>query len=568
MAVFVSAIVVAVDVGTVAAVATAVAETGIALNVVGHLTGNQTLEKVGGVMSMAGGVVGLAAGAFSTVAGTEAADDLGGGLADTSTSTASTFNDATNTLTNADGSVVNAGTQLPVANVVDGSVSGSVGGAADAGGLSGAVNGAANAADATPIPNVSDASLTNPSTITQTPLDANGAANGANNALNPTGSTAPSLSGDSTATNLNPTGSSATTASPAGAVNGPGAANPGAASTAPSSVTAPSAGPATSNASATLSANGGNSSFALQNQNTSSMLGENANTTAPGTLIPGQSTPVNPGGDFNDATGTYTSPNGNTVTVVQNAGQVTDAANAGQSGRVKLGGTFNDATGTYTSPTGNTITVGQNAEQVTDAANANQPGILDGITNWVKNNQTLSGQLASGAVQALNSAYAARKNNGAANQLALQRQIQANRSAQVAQRAPSGIISGARSAYEMIVLAFANGDRRALKDLLSSEVYDSFDGAIRAREKAEQKVDTRFVSIDKAELVGAESREKSAQLTVRFVSQMISVTRDKTGTIVDGNPDKVTDITDVWTFARDTTSRDPNWKLVGTGSAH
>ena len=133
---------------------------------------------------------------------------------------------------------------------------------------------------------------------------------------------------------------------------------------------------------------------------------------------------------------------------------------------------------------------------------------------------------------------------------------------------PRHFISGARSAYEMIVLAFANGDRRALKDLLSSEVYDSFEAVIRDREKREQKTETRFVSIDKAELVGAESREKSAQLTVRFVSQMISVTRDKAGTIVDGNPDKVTDITDVWTFARDATSRDPNWKLVGTGSVH
>jgi len=128
-------------------------------------------------------------------------------------------------------------------------------------------------------------------------------------------------------------------------------------------------------------------------------------------------------------------------------------------------------------------------------------------------------------------------------------------------------ITGARSAYEMIVLAFANGDRRALKDLLSSEVYESFDGVIKDREKHEQKTETRFVSIDKAELVGAEARDKAAQLTVRFVSQMISVTRDKTGTIVDGNPDKVADITDVWTFARDTSSRDPNWKLVGTGSA-
>jgi predicted lipid-binding transport protein (Tim44 family) len=132
---------------------------------------------------------------------------------------------------------------------------------------------------------------------------------------------------------------------------------------------------------------------------------------------------------------------------------------------------------------------------------------------------------------------------------------------------PRHFLSGARSAYEMIVLAFANGDRRALKDLLSSEVYESFEAVIKDREKHEQKTETRFVSIDKAELVSADARDRSAQLTVRFVSQMISVTRDKTGTIVDGNPDKVADITDVWTFARDTSSRDPNWKLVGTGSA-
>jgi predicted lipid-binding transport protein (Tim44 family) len=132
---------------------------------------------------------------------------------------------------------------------------------------------------------------------------------------------------------------------------------------------------------------------------------------------------------------------------------------------------------------------------------------------------------------------------------------------------PRHFLSGARSAYEMIVLAFANGDRRALKDLLSSEVYESFETVIRDREKHDQKTETRFVSIDKAELVSAEARDRAAQLTVRFVSQMISVTRDKAGTIVDGNPDKVADITDVWTFARDTSSRDPNWKLVGTGSA-
>jgi len=133
---------------------------------------------------------------------------------------------------------------------------------------------------------------------------------------------------------------------------------------------------------------------------------------------------------------------------------------------------------------------------------------------------------------------------------------------------PRHFLSGARSAYEMIVLAFANGDRRALKDLLSSEVYDSFEAAIKDRERQERKTETRFVSIDKAEIVSAEARDRASQLTVRFVSQMISLTRDKTGAIVDGNPDKVADITDVWTFARDPTSRDPNWKLVGTGNGH
>lgn len=127
-------------------------------------------------------------------------------------------------------------------------------------------------------------------------------------------------------------------------------------------------------------------------------------------------------------------------------------------------------------------------------------------------------------------------------------------------------LTGAKGAYEMIVLAFANGERRALKDLLSSEVYDGFDAAIREREQRGEKVETRFASIDKAEVVAADVRDRSEQITVRFVSQMISATRDKAGTVVDGNPEKLTDVTDVWTFARDIASRDPNWKLVGTES--
>ena len=129
---------------------------------------------------------------------------------------------------------------------------------------------------------------------------------------------------------------------------------------------------------------------------------------------------------------------------------------------------------------------------------------------------------------------------------------------------PKHFLTGARAAYDMIVTAYAAGDQRQLKTLLGREVYDGFEAAIKDREGRGETVETRFVSIDGADLIGAEMRGKTAQVTVRFQSQLVSVTRDKAGNVIDGNPDKVTDVTDVWTFARDASSRDPNWKLVAT----
>ena len=83
-----------------------------------------------------------------------------------------------------------------------------------------------------------------------------------------------------------------------------------------------------------------------------------------------------------------------------------------------------------------------------------------------------------------------------------------------------------------------------------------------------ETAETRFVSIDKAEITASDVKAKTAHVTVRFVSQLVSVTRDRAGNVIDGNPDKVTDVTDVWTFARDLSSRDPNWKLVATETGH
>ena len=128
-------------------------------------------------------------------------------------------------------------------------------------------------------------------------------------------------------------------------------------------------------------------------------------------------------------------------------------------------------------------------------------------------------------------------------------------------------LTGAKAAYEMIVTAFAAGDRRGLKDLLAKDVYDGFVAAISDREQRGETMESHFVSIEKAELLDATVRGSAAQLTVRFVSKLISVTRGRDGTVVDGSPDTVGDVTDMWTFARDLGSRDPNWKLVATEAA-
>ena len=128
----------------------------------------------------------------------------------------------------------------------------------------------------------------------------------------------------------------------------------------------------------------------------------------------------------------------------------------------------------------------------------------------------------------------------------------------------ASFLTGARAAYEMIVTAFAEGDRRSLKNLLSREVYEGFESAISDRESRGETAETRFVSIDQADIVGAEMRGKTAHVTVRFVSKLVSATRDRSGNVIEGNAEGVTDVTDVWTFARDTSSRDPNWKLVAT----
>lgn len=129
-----------------------------------------------------------------------------------------------------------------------------------------------------------------------------------------------------------------------------------------------------------------------------------------------------------------------------------------------------------------------------------------------------------------------------------------------------GFVGGARAAYEMIVQGFAKGDRKLLKDLLAKDVFDGFSQAISERESRGETSETTFVSIDKADLIGAEMRGKLAHVTVSFSSKLITATRDRNGVVVDGSAEKIIDVNDIWTFARDVTTRDPNWRLVATES--
>jgi len=125
-------------------------------------------------------------------------------------------------------------------------------------------------------------------------------------------------------------------------------------------------------------------------------------------------------------------------------------------------------------------------------------------------------------------------------------------------------VSGARSAYEMIITAFAKGDRAALRPLLNDEVYRAFDHAIAAREAQQETIEFTFVGFKDVKVVEAVLKGRAAEITLAFGAQFISATSDANGAVVEGDAKSVRDVTDVWTFSRDTRARDPNWTLIAT----
>jgi predicted lipid-binding transport protein (Tim44 family) len=131
---------------------------------------------------------------------------------------------------------------------------------------------------------------------------------------------------------------------------------------------------------------------------------------------------------------------------------------------------------------------------------------------------------------------------------------------------PAAFLDGAEKAFRMIVAAFAAGDRPTLRNLLADDTYHAFEQAISAREAAGHQQVSEIRAIPGASIEAAELNGTVAHITVKFVSDQISLTRDQAGNPVAGT-DALTEITDLWTFERDLSSSDPTWRLVAARSA-
>jgi predicted lipid-binding transport protein (Tim44 family) len=130
----------------------------------------------------------------------------------------------------------------------------------------------------------------------------------------------------------------------------------------------------------------------------------------------------------------------------------------------------------------------------------------------------------------------------------------------------SSFLKGAKIAYEAIVTAYARGDRDTLRNLLSREVFESFSSVIAERDSRGETNELSFIGITSADIVDANFADRIAHVTVRFVSELVTAVRDKAGNVIEGDIKAVRQVTDVWTFARDVSSPNPNWQLVATDS--
>lgn len=127
-------------------------------------------------------------------------------------------------------------------------------------------------------------------------------------------------------------------------------------------------------------------------------------------------------------------------------------------------------------------------------------------------------------------------------------------------------VEGAKGAYEMIVEAFAAGDLKSVRRYIAAPVHEAFKAGLAARESAGRRVDLKFVGIEKARILSSRVDVGEATASVEFLSNQVRATYDQSGALVDGDPNRIDLVKDVWTFARQLSSNDPNWTLVATSA--
>ena len=143
---------------------------------------------------------------------------------------------------------------------------------------------------------------------------------------------------------------------------------------------------------------------------------------------------------------------------------------------------------------------------------------------------------------------------------------EAIRTGNVAEETKKQFLKGANIAYEQIITSFANGDKKSLKGLLGKGLFNDFSEVIDKRSKKELKYETTFIGLKSSKILEFKKIENIYKVTVDFVSEIITCVKDKNNKIIEGNPDTIKTVNDVWKFSKNMWSHDPTWYLVETSN--
>ncbi len=125
-------------------------------------------------------------------------------------------------------------------------------------------------------------------------------------------------------------------------------------------------------------------------------------------------------------------------------------------------------------------------------------------------------------------------------------------------------LKGAQIAYETIITSFASGKLSEIKSLLNNEVYNSFNEAIKERSTKQLKNETTFIGINSAEIKNHNQNNDLLEVSVNFISEIITCIKDKNNKVISGDPQKIKKVNDTWKFCRNIRSQNPNWQLIET----